>query len=122
MMLAGGGREAETKPLRSCVHLDWDEPLTAIEIRWCGAGDMNPCITEVAAALSSTTRLAILRASRSNKNFTEIATEIGIAASTLTHHVAVLRGAGLVRIEQTGARKYLVVDTARSPSRFPGRS
>jgi DNA-binding transcriptional ArsR family regulator len=39
---------------------------------------------------------------------TEIATEVGIAPSTLTHHVIVLRDAGLVRGEQTGAKKYLV--------------
>lgn len=69
---------------------------------------MSECITDVAAALSSMTRLAILKASRSNKTFTEIALEIGIAPSTLTHHVIVLRDAGLVRIEQTGAKKYLV--------------
>lgn len=69
---------------------------------------MSECITDIAAALSSMTRLAILKASRSNKIFTEIAFEIGIAPSTLTYHVVVLRDAGLVRVEQTGSRKYLV--------------
>lgn len=69
---------------------------------------MNPSISDVAMALSSETRLAILKAARSNKTFTEIASECRIAASTLTHHVNVLHGVGLVRVEQTGCKKYLV--------------
>lgn len=69
---------------------------------------MSECITDVAMAFSSTTRLAILKASRPNKTFSEIAAEIGVAPSALTHHVVVLQDAGLVRVEQTGCRKYLV--------------
>lgn len=68
---------------------------------------MPPSISDVALCLSCSTRLAILVAASDDKTFSDLAAEIGIAASTLTHHVAVLEGAGLVAVERAGAKKYL---------------
>lgn len=68
---------------------------------------MNPTIVDVAMALSSVTRLDILRAIRSNRTFKEIAAEVQVTQATLTYHVAILRAVGLVRVEQTGSKKYL---------------
>lgn len=64
-------------------------------------------LEEVAAALSSPTRTAILRAARSNMPFSEIAEVVGITPQTLTYHVEVLADAGLVVVDRTGTRKYL---------------
>lgn len=68
---------------------------------------MSPTIVDVAMALSSATRLDILKAIRPNRSFKEVAAEVQVTQATLTYHVTILRAAGLVRVEQTGCKKYL---------------
>jgi DNA-binding transcriptional ArsR family regulator len=62
-------------------------------------------------AISDPTRLAILDALRTGpRTATEIATAFSLAQPTVSNHVKVLRGAGLVTEVRHGTRRQLVVD------------
>jgi DNA-binding transcriptional ArsR family regulator len=64
-------------------------------------------------AISDPTRLAILDALRSGpRTATEIATAFSLAQPTVSNHVKVLRGAGLVTEVRDGTRRQLVVQNA----------
>jgi hypothetical protein len=52
--------------------------------------------------LSSPTRLAILDVIRTDKTFADLAHEIGVVASTFTHHVAVLEPPALAPSRRWG--------------------
>lgn len=69
------------------------------------APDMPPpALQRLTRALDDENRLRILRLlSSSQRSFTEIVQEIGLAKSTVHHHMVTLRAAGLVRLQDTGA-------------------
>lgn len=64
-------------------------------------------IADVAFALSSPTRIAILKAARPNMMLGEIAEAVGIQPATLTYHLDVLEEAGLVQRDRSWNRTYL---------------
>jgi len=63
-------------------------------------------LTEVAHALSSPIRAALLTMPP-NETLGEAAARLGVAASTISHHVHVLEDAGLVVVDRAGTRRYL---------------
>lgn len=63
-------------------------------------------LTEVAHALSSPIRTALL-AVPPNETLGEAAARLGVATSTISHHLRVLEDAGLVIVDRSGTKKYL---------------
>ncbi|GAA1134971.1 ArsR/SmtB family transcription factor [Ornithinicoccus hortensis] len=63
-------------------------------------------------ALADPNRRAILEAVRSGpRPVGQIATEVGLSQQTTSHHLGVLRAAGLTSSSREGARHLFVVDT-----------
>lgn len=85
----------------------------------------HPSITEVELpdvlhALSDPVRLEIVRhlARRPNQNCGSL--EPGVAKSTLSHHLKVLREAGLIYTEADGTQRLLSLRANELDARFPG--
>ncbi|WP_280699177.1 helix-turn-helix domain-containing protein [Kitasatospora sp. GP82] len=78
------------------------------------------CLPEVLFALSDATRLGI--AVDLSDGGERTAGELGgdIAKSTMTHHLKILREAGVLRVRSEGTRCYNSLRLADLESRFPG--
>ncbi|MGW1865295.1 ArsR/SmtB family transcription factor [Streptomyces mauvecolor] len=78
------------------------------------------CLPEVLFALSDATRLGIAVALADGAERT--AGELGgdIAKSTMTHHLKILREAGLLYVRSEGTRCYNSLRLAELETRFPG--
>lgn len=61
-------------------------------------------VADALGALLGPARASILLAAGSARTTSQVATDAGIAASTASHHLTVLRDAGLVSSERAGAR------------------
>jgi len=62
---------------------------------------------EVFAALGDETRIKIIRLLQDDERpLEEIARALGVPHSTLSHHLRVLRAAGLVRVERRGRKSF----------------
>lgn len=77
-------------------------------------------LTEVMAALSDPIRIGLLRvlADGSEHGWGEL--RAPIAKSTLSHHLRVLRDAGVTRTRQEGTRCFVVLRCQDLDDRFPG--
>lgn len=78
-------------------------------------------VVEVFSALGDPTRLAIVRlldAADNEVPWGEI--DLPIAPSTLSHHLKVLRNAGVVFSRQEGTRCFVSLRRAEIEGRFPG--
>ncbi len=64
-------------------------------------------LTGVLAALSEPVRLRIVRMLADGKEHQWGACDVGVALSTLSHHVRVLREAGIIQHRKEGTRCYL---------------
>lgn len=77
-------------------------------------------LTEVMAALSDPIRLGLVRllSDGHERGWGEL--KVPVAKSTLSHHLRVLRDAGITRTRQEGTRCYVVLRRADLDTRFPG--
>ncbi|MDA0563520.1 metalloregulator ArsR/SmtB family transcription factor [Streptomonospora sp. S1-112] len=77
-------------------------------------------LTEVMAALSDPVRIGLLRvlADGGERGWGEL--RAPVAKSTLSHHLRVLRDAGVTRTRQEGTRCYVRLRRADLEARFPG--
>src|SRR5918999_4101267 len=77
-------------------------------------------LTGVMAALSDPIRVGLVRllADGRERGWGEL--QAPVAKSTLSHHLRVLRDAGITRTRQEGTRCFLVLRRADLESRFPG--
>lgn len=91
-------------PLRSIHH----PSITEVEI------------SEVLHALSDPVRLQIVRCLAENPNQNCGSLDAGVARSTLSHHLKVLREAGLVYTQADGTQRLLSLRREDVESRFPG--
>ena len=67
---------------------------------------MIDAVLDLAQLLACPARLAALRAvGERARGVTEVATEIGIATSTASYHLAALADAGMVRVRRRGRRR-----------------
>jgi DNA-binding transcriptional ArsR family regulator len=64
-------------------------------------------VNAVAHALASPIRTGLLAAPSPRETLGEAAERLGVSASTVSHHVAVLEEAGLVVVDKLGTRKFL---------------
>jgi DNA-binding transcriptional ArsR family regulator len=67
-----------------------------------GTGARSPARSPALDAVLGRTRAGVLRTLRDPCNTTELATRMGIRASSASEHAAALRGAGLIRTERHG--------------------
>ncbi|GGL19526.1 transcriptional regulator [Sphaerisporangium melleum] len=81
-------------------------------------GDIT--LTGVLAALSDPIRVGVVRvlADGSERGWGEF--QAPVAKSTLSHHLRVLRDAGLTRTRQEGTRCFVVLRGGELRDRFPG--
>ncbi|MEU4409699.1 metalloregulator ArsR/SmtB family transcription factor [Streptosporangium sp. NPDC023963] len=77
-------------------------------------------LTKVMAALSDPIRVGLVRvlADGRERGWGEL--RAPVAKSTLSHHLRVLRDAGLTRTRQEGTRCYVVLREKDLQARFPG--
>ncbi|MGJ6965768.1 ArsR/SmtB family transcription factor [Streptosporangium sp. G11] len=77
-------------------------------------------LTKVMAALSDPIRVGLVRvlADGRERGWGEL--RAPVAKSTLSHHLRVLRDAGLTRTRQEGTRCYVVLRQEDLQARFPG--
>jgi DNA-binding transcriptional ArsR family regulator len=77
-------------------------------------------LTEVMAALSDPIRVGLVRllSDGQERGWGEL--RAPVAKSTLSHHLRVLRDAGLTRTRQDGTRCFVVLRRSDLESRFPG--
>ncbi|TMR96491.1 ArsR/SmtB family transcription factor [Nonomuraea basaltis] len=77
-------------------------------------------LTEVMAALSDPIRLGLVRvlADGRERGWGEL--RAPVAKSTLSHHLRVLRDAGLTRTRQEGTRCFVILRRDDLQTRFPG--
>ncbi|SDQ43382.1 ArsR/SmtB family transcription factor [Thermostaphylospora chromogena] len=77
-------------------------------------------LTEVMAALSDPIRVGLVRllADGAERGWGEL--RAPVAKSTLSHHLRILRDAGLTRTRQEGTRCYVRLRTEDLQARFPG--
>jgi DNA-binding transcriptional ArsR family regulator len=77
-------------------------------------------LTKVMAALSDPIRVGLVRvlADGRERGWGEL--RAPVAKSTLSHHLRVLRDAGLTRTRQEGTRCYVVLRREDLQARFPG--
>ncbi|WP_049561651.1 ArsR/SmtB family transcription factor [Nonomuraea sp. SBT364] len=77
-------------------------------------------LTEVMAALSDPIRVGLVRvlADGHERGWGEL--RAPVAKSTLSHHLRVLRDAGLTRTRQEGTRCYVALRREDLQARFPG--
>ena len=71
-------------------------------------------------ALSDPVRLAIVRALRDGAELPCGALHVPVSKSTLSHHLKVLRDAGLTRTRAEGVQRFVSLRTADIEDRFPG--
>ncbi len=71
-------------------------------------------------ALGDPVRLEIVRHLAAHPNQTCGALDTGVAKSTLSHHLKVLREAGLTRTHAEGTQRLVSLRTAELEERFPG--
>jgi DNA-binding transcriptional ArsR family regulator len=71
-------------------------------------------------ALGDPVRLEIVRHLAEHPNQTCGALDTGVAKSTLSHHLKVLREAGLTRTEAHGTQRLVSLRSAELEERFPG--
>lgn len=77
-------------------------------------------LTEVMAALSDPIRIGLLRVLADGREHGWGELRAPVAKSTLSHHLRVLRDAGLTRTRQEGTRCFVVLRREDLDSRFPG--
>src|SRR5919106_6344981 len=77
-------------------------------------------LTEVMGALSDPIRVGLVRvlADGRERGWGEL--QAPVAKSTLSHHLRVLRDAGITRTRQQGTRCFLVLRRSDIEARFPG--
>lgn len=77
--------------------------------------DADDDLAQLSKALGHPTRVAIARLlrSRGSATCTQLVSELGIAQSTVSEHLRVLRDAGLVSALDTGARSPYRIDVHR---------
>jgi DNA-binding transcriptional ArsR family regulator len=77
-------------------------------------------LPDVMAALSDPLRLGLMRvlADGAERGWSEL--QVPVAKSTQSHHLAVLRSAGLIRTREEGTRCFVVTRHPEVESRFPG--
>jgi DNA-binding transcriptional ArsR family regulator len=76
------------------------------------AADPAPDLDQALRALADRNRRAILRVVRSGpRSVGQIAEELGLSQQTTSHHLGVLRSAGLARGTKAGTRHLFTVDT-----------
>ncbi|MBB5079481.1 DNA-binding transcriptional ArsR family regulator [Nonomuraea endophytica] len=77
-------------------------------------------LTAVMAALSDPIRVGLVRvlADGRERGWGELRTPV--AKSTLSHHLRVLRDAGLTRTRQEGTRCFVILRRPELQARFPG--
>lgn len=85
---------------------------TSADLRPVEGNDADEELARQARALGHPTRVTILRALRraGSASITELVVQLGLAQSTVSEHVRVLRGAGLVAIEDDAERGDYVAD------------
>ncbi len=92
------------RPINLILHLPgWSFYAYPAEVARPEPGAPPLGLGRLTAALADTSRLRILRllASRS-LNFTEVQREMGLAKSTVHHHLVTLRVAGLIKVQELG--------------------
>jgi DNA-binding transcriptional ArsR family regulator len=77
-------------------------------------------LTEVMAALSDPIRVGLIRVLSDGQEYGWGALRAPVANSTLSHHLRVLRTAGLTRTRQEGTRCYVKLRQEDLDTRFPG--
>ena len=77
-------------------------------------------LTRVLAALSDPTRIGLVRVLASGAERAWGDLRVPLAKSTLSHHLKVLRDAGVTRTRQEGTRCYVRLRDADLEQRFPG--
>ncbi len=79
-------------------------------------------LVTVLAALSDPTRLAVavVLADGDERSAAAIGTAVGVGGSVLSHHLGVLRQAGLIHIRVAGRSRLSTLRTTDLDSRFPG--
>lgn len=77
-------------------------------------------VTDVMSALSDPIRMGIVRVLSDGveRGWSEL--RAPVAKSTLSHHLRVLRAAGLTRTREEGTRCFVVLRRQESQARFPG--
>ncbi|WJK36302.1 metalloregulator ArsR/SmtB family transcription factor [Solwaraspora sp. WMMA2065] len=88
------------------------------EARHPDPGEM--VLTEVMAALSDPIRVGLVRLLSDGQERGWGALRVPVSKSTLSHHLRVLRDAGLTRTRQEGTRCYVVLRSEDLHTRFPG--
>lgn len=77
-------------------------------------------LTEVMAALSDPIRLGLVQVLSDDRERGWGELRAPVAKSTLSHHLRVLRDAGITRTRQEGTRCFVVLRRADLDDRFPG--
>ncbi len=77
-------------------------------------------LTDVLHALSDPVRLEIVRLLGSHEELSCGRLEVSVSKSTLTHHLRVLRDAGLTNTRSEGVQRLVSLRRADVNSRFPG--
>ncbi|WP_431075560.1 ArsR/SmtB family transcription factor [Microbacterium phyllosphaerae] len=75
---------------------------------------------EVMHALGSPVRLAVVRGLLDGGIHQGSEFDLGVSQSTMSHHVKILREAGIVQNDPQGTRCLLSLRTTELESRFPG--
>ncbi|WP_406637770.1 ArsR/SmtB family transcription factor [Amycolatopsis sp. WGS_07] len=82
------------------------------------AGEME--LVSVMAALSDPIRVGVVRVLADGRERGWGALRVPVAKSTLSHHLRVLRDAGITRTRQEGTRCYVTLRRDDLQERFPG--
>lgn len=90
----------------------------AVRLRQPAAEEID--IVEVMHALGDRTRLAIVSQLRASGERACGTFDVDVAASTLTHHMRVLRDSGLIEQHEIGRRRMSVLRERDLENRFPG--
>ena len=77
-------------------------------------------LTDVLHALSDPVRLEIVRCSESHEELSCGRLEVSVSKSTLTHHLRVLRDAGLTITRSEGVQRLVSLRRDDVEARFPG--
>src|SRR4051812_35862187 len=77
-------------------------------------------LTAVMAALSDPVRVEIVRTLASDRERTCGAFDLGISKATRSHHLRVLREAGLTHTRSEGTHRHVSLRRDEVDSRFPG--
>ncbi|MFI6888076.1 ArsR/SmtB family transcription factor [Streptosporangium canum] len=82
------------------------------------AGEIT--LTGVMAALSDPIRVGLVRLLADGREYGWGELQVPVVKSTLSHHLRVLRDAGLTRTRQEGTRCFVVLRGQELQARFPG--